>query len=167
MRPNRSTRIFISPPRDRDEELVRLASRHGLLELTHVMSALDIGRTAAYRRVADASWGWRKPQYPTTRRPLKRAGSSAMFPTGKPPPKPGRKGADRPSPLTSSGQSSGHWAKRSPAQPNASRPPKRRNPARERGFRKRLKGFEPSTFCMATRPGQLPPPLEKHLFAGD
>jgi hypothetical protein len=31
------------------------------------------------------------------------------------------------------------------------RTPERRNPARERDFGKRLKGFEPSTFCMASR----------------
>jgi hypothetical protein len=40
-----------SPPRDRDQELVRFVGRHGLVAVRHVMAALDVGRTAAYRRV--------------------------------------------------------------------------------------------------------------------
>jgi hypothetical protein len=41
-----------APPRSRDQELVRFVGRHGLVAMRHVMAALDIGRTAAYRRVA-------------------------------------------------------------------------------------------------------------------
>lgn len=40
------------PARSRDEELVRYVGRHGLVAMPHVMDALDVGRTAAYRRVA-------------------------------------------------------------------------------------------------------------------
>jgi hypothetical protein len=40
-----------SPPRDRDEELVRFVGRHGLVAIRHVMAELGVGRTAAYRRV--------------------------------------------------------------------------------------------------------------------
>jgi hypothetical protein len=40
-----------APPRDRDHELVRFVGRHGLVAMRHVMAELDVGRTAAYRRV--------------------------------------------------------------------------------------------------------------------
>jgi hypothetical protein len=36
----------------RDEELVRFVGRHGLVAMRHVMAALGVGRTAAYRRVS-------------------------------------------------------------------------------------------------------------------
>ncbi len=42
----------LAPPRSRDEELVRYVGRHGLVAMRHVMDALGVGRTAAYRRVA-------------------------------------------------------------------------------------------------------------------
>ena len=38
--------------RGRDQELVRFVGRHGLVAIRHVMAALGVGRTAAYRRVA-------------------------------------------------------------------------------------------------------------------
>jgi hypothetical protein len=41
-----------APPRNRDQELVRFVGRHGLVAIRHVMAALDVGRTAAYRRAA-------------------------------------------------------------------------------------------------------------------
>ncbi len=37
---------------NRDRELVRFVGRHGVVEIAHVMAALGVGRTAAYRRVA-------------------------------------------------------------------------------------------------------------------
>ncbi len=40
-----------APSRDRDQELVRFVGRHGLVAMDHVMAALGVGRTAAYRRV--------------------------------------------------------------------------------------------------------------------
>lgn len=36
----------------RDRELVRFVGRHGAISIEHVMAALEVGRTAAYRRVA-------------------------------------------------------------------------------------------------------------------
>ena len=36
----------------RDEKLVRFVGRHGAVSVEHVMAALGVGRTAAYRRVA-------------------------------------------------------------------------------------------------------------------
>lgn len=36
----------------RDRELVRFVGRHGAVSMDHVMAALGVGRTAAYRRVA-------------------------------------------------------------------------------------------------------------------
>lgn len=36
----------------RDRELLRYVGRHGLVSIEHVMAALGVGRTAAYRRVA-------------------------------------------------------------------------------------------------------------------
>jgi hypothetical protein len=53
MRPPRYIPIFAAPAGGRDDELLRLAARFGLLEIGHVMQALRIGRTAAYRRVAE------------------------------------------------------------------------------------------------------------------
>src|SRR5689334_16243112 len=41
-----------APPRTRDQELVRFVGRHGLVAMRHVMAALGVGRTAAYRRVS-------------------------------------------------------------------------------------------------------------------
>jgi hypothetical protein len=41
-----------APPRDRDQELVRFVGRHGLVAIRHVMTEMEVGRTAAYRRVA-------------------------------------------------------------------------------------------------------------------
>ena len=38
--------------RNRDWELVRYVGRHGVVAMRHVMAALGVGRTAAYRRVA-------------------------------------------------------------------------------------------------------------------
>jgi hypothetical protein len=38
--------------RDRDRELVRFVGRHGLVRVGHVMEAMEVGRTATYRRVA-------------------------------------------------------------------------------------------------------------------
>jgi hypothetical protein len=46
--------LALDPPaaaRDRDQELVRFVGRYGLVAMRHVMAALDVGRTAAYRRV--------------------------------------------------------------------------------------------------------------------
>jgi hypothetical protein len=37
----------------RDRELVHFVGRHGVVAIDHVMAALEMGRTAAYRRVAD------------------------------------------------------------------------------------------------------------------
>jgi hypothetical protein len=45
--------IFRAPADGRDEQLLRLAARFGLLEVAHVMQALGVGRTSAYRRVAE------------------------------------------------------------------------------------------------------------------
>jgi hypothetical protein len=42
----------LAPPRSRDQELIRFVGRHGLVAIRHVMAELEIGRTAAYRRVA-------------------------------------------------------------------------------------------------------------------
>lgn len=42
----------LAPPRNRDQELVRFVGRHGLVAIRHVMAELEVGRTAAYRRVA-------------------------------------------------------------------------------------------------------------------
>jgi len=42
----------VVPWRSRDQELVRFVGRHGLVAMRHVMAALGVGRTAAYRRVA-------------------------------------------------------------------------------------------------------------------
>lgn len=39
-------------PRTRDRELVRYVGRHGVVSIAHVMQAMGVGRTAAYRRVA-------------------------------------------------------------------------------------------------------------------
>lgn len=39
-------------PRTRDQELVRFVGRHGVVTVEHVMEAMDVGRTAAYGRVA-------------------------------------------------------------------------------------------------------------------
>ena len=36
----------------RDRELVQFVGRHGIVSIEHVMAALGVGRTAAYRRVA-------------------------------------------------------------------------------------------------------------------
>lgn len=36
----------------RDRELVRFVGRHGAVAMDHVMAAMGVGRTAAYRRVA-------------------------------------------------------------------------------------------------------------------
>lgn len=45
-----------APPRpertNRDREIVRYVGRHGVVAISHVMAALRMGRTAAYRRVA-------------------------------------------------------------------------------------------------------------------
>jgi len=38
--------------RDRDRELTRFVGRHGLVRIGQVMEAMEVGRTAAYRRVA-------------------------------------------------------------------------------------------------------------------
>ena len=38
--------------RTRDQDLVRFVGRHGVVTITHVMEAMGVGRTAAYRRVA-------------------------------------------------------------------------------------------------------------------
>ena len=38
--------------RSRDQELVRYVGRHGVVSIRHVMEAMGVGRTAAYRRVA-------------------------------------------------------------------------------------------------------------------
>jgi hypothetical protein len=38
--------------RTRDQELVRFVGRHGVVSVEHVMEAMGVGRTAAYRRVA-------------------------------------------------------------------------------------------------------------------
>lgn len=38
--------------RSRDQELVRYVGRHGIVSISHVMEAMGVGRTAAYRRVA-------------------------------------------------------------------------------------------------------------------
>jgi hypothetical protein len=38
--------------RSRDQELVRYVGRHGIVSIQHVMEAMVVGRTAAYRRVA-------------------------------------------------------------------------------------------------------------------
>jgi hypothetical protein len=47
------TQIENEPPRvARDQELVRLIGRQGAVAIEHVMAALAIGRTMAYRRVA-------------------------------------------------------------------------------------------------------------------
>lgn len=53
MRPDRYISIFATPASDKDEELLRLAARLGLVEIAHVMQGLGVGRTAAYRRVAE------------------------------------------------------------------------------------------------------------------
>ena len=42
----------LAPPRSRDQELVRFVGRHGLVAIRHVMAELEVGGTAAYRRVA-------------------------------------------------------------------------------------------------------------------
>ena len=41
----------VVPVRNRDQELVRFVGRYGLVAMRHVMEALGVGRTAAYRRV--------------------------------------------------------------------------------------------------------------------
>jgi hypothetical protein len=38
--------------RCRDRELLRYVGRHGVVSIDHVMAAMEVGRTAAYRRVA-------------------------------------------------------------------------------------------------------------------
>jgi hypothetical protein len=38
--------------RDRDQELLRLVGRHGVMTVEQVMRAMGVGRTATYRRVA-------------------------------------------------------------------------------------------------------------------
>lgn len=38
--------------RSRDQELLRYVGRHGIVSIAHVMEAMGVGRTAAYRRVA-------------------------------------------------------------------------------------------------------------------
>lgn len=38
--------------RTRDQEMVRFVGRHGVVSVEHVMEAMGVGRTAAYRRVA-------------------------------------------------------------------------------------------------------------------
>jgi hypothetical protein len=58
----------------------------------------------------------------------------------------------------------GHSSART--QPNAAQPQNDETPLWSGVSAKRLKGFEPSTFCMATRPGQLPPSVENGIFAG-
>ncbi|MGB7587817.1 MAG: hypothetical protein WBM00_03835 [Solirubrobacterales bacterium] len=40
------------PARSRDQGLVRYVGRHGVVTIAHVMKAMGVGRTAAYRRVA-------------------------------------------------------------------------------------------------------------------
>lgn len=40
-------------PATRDRELVRFVGRHGAVSIGHVMAALGVGQTMAYRRVAD------------------------------------------------------------------------------------------------------------------
>lgn len=40
-------------PAKRDRELVRFVGRYGAVSITHVMAALGVGQTMAYRRVAD------------------------------------------------------------------------------------------------------------------
>jgi hypothetical protein len=52
MAPTLAPRPPLAPPRTRDQELVRFVGRHGLVAIRHVMAQLDVGRTAAYRRVA-------------------------------------------------------------------------------------------------------------------
>ena len=42
----------VTENRCRDRELVRFIGRHGIVSIEHVMAALSVGRTAAYRRVA-------------------------------------------------------------------------------------------------------------------
>jgi hypothetical protein len=39
------------PGRDRDHDLVLFVGRHGIVNVRHVMKAMGVGRTAAYRRV--------------------------------------------------------------------------------------------------------------------
>jgi hypothetical protein len=41
-----------SADQSRDKRLVRFVARHGVVSIAHVMAALGVGRTAAYRRVA-------------------------------------------------------------------------------------------------------------------
>jgi len=41
----------VVPVRNRDQELVRFVGRYGLVAMRHVMEALGVGQTAAYRRV--------------------------------------------------------------------------------------------------------------------
>jgi hypothetical protein len=38
--------------RNRDRELIGFIARHGVVEIAHVMAAMGVGKTAAYRRVA-------------------------------------------------------------------------------------------------------------------
>jgi hypothetical protein len=45
-------RIAGAPRPCRDRELLRYVGRHGAVSIEHVMAALGVGRTAAYRRVA-------------------------------------------------------------------------------------------------------------------
>lgn len=40
------------PGRDRDQDLVCYVGRHGIVTIPHVMKAMGVGRTVAYRRVA-------------------------------------------------------------------------------------------------------------------
>lgn len=40
------------PGRDRDQDLVSYVGRHGIVTIPHVMKAMGVGRTVAYRRVA-------------------------------------------------------------------------------------------------------------------
>ncbi|HXV05118.1 MAG TPA: hypothetical protein VFP23_04370 [Solirubrobacterales bacterium] len=42
----------LSSKRNRDRELIRYVGRHGAVSIEHVMAALRMGRTVAYRRVA-------------------------------------------------------------------------------------------------------------------
>jgi hypothetical protein len=57
---NSNANQILSPPpagayplrRCRDRELLTYVGRHGIVSMAHVMSALGVGQTAAYRRVA-------------------------------------------------------------------------------------------------------------------
>ena len=60
--------IFRAPADGRDEELLRLAARFGLLEIAHVMQALRVGRTSAYRRVAELTEAGLLDRVPPLRR---------------------------------------------------------------------------------------------------